>query len=95
MCNFRNPSVALRPVLLSLGFLVSAALAGCTEEMRWVRPDTTPGVAEQQLAICALEIETAYFSESEPKEQRAARIARWITLCMKANGFRRGENNTP
>lgn len=95
MINFQQVSVVFRSGFLCLGFAATATLAGCTEEARWVRPDTLPGVADQQLAACALEIETAYFSESEPKEQRTARIARWVSLCMKANGYRRGDNPTP
>ena len=77
--------------LVSLGFVCPILNSGCTVTQQWVKAGAEPGYADQQQAACTLQSETSYMSSEESEEARASRIARWVSLCMRANGWRQQE----
>lgn len=73
-------------------FMVYALLCGgCTPNLAWVKTGMEPGSADQQQAACTLQAETTYISSEESAEARSGRVARWTSLCMRANGWHQQE----
>lgn len=77
--------------LLILGVVCPIFMSSCTPTLTWVKPGAEPGSADQQQATCALQAETSYINSDESAEARAARIAKWTSLCMRASGFKQQE----
>ncbi|PSM32075.1 hypothetical protein BVG81_002045 [Haliangium sp. UPWRP_2] len=64
---------------------------GCAPNLVWVHASLERSASEPQLAACKLQAEQAFFYSEESSEDRNARITRWTSLCMKANGWRQEE----
>jgi hypothetical protein len=74
-------------LLVTLSLAYSLAGAGCAPTLQWVKPGVEQANEDPQKASCTLQAETTYISSEEPPEARASRIARWTSLCMRANGW--------
>jgi hypothetical protein len=64
---------------------------GCAATYVWTKPGEDDQQAEQMRAACTLEAEHSYLPGEDSKEARVARIERWVSLCMRASGWRKQE----
>lgn len=77
--------------LAASGLAYALLYGGCTPTLAWVKTGSEPGSAEQQQAACTLQAETSYIWSEESAEARTSRVARWTSLCMRANGWHQQE----
>lgn len=75
-----------RIVGLALYFLVFTA--SCAAPTQWIKPGTSAALTDQALATCQLDAERNVW-ESGDSEKREGRLAHWVGLCMRSNGWQK------
>jgi hypothetical protein len=86
MRNYHNRTT-YQVLLHSLGLTILLVIGGCSSVGPWVKPGAEPGQVDQQLAVCTLVAESVRYDSDEPSEARKSRIAHFVSLCMRANGW--------